>query len=323
MPSSAPSTTSFRTPACSPPILDDGSSDSRLASRRGVAARWRLRVAVLRAEAASGGVRASVELAAREARRFGPAAVARQLADRLAVAAAGPPEGFTGRDRGELLLAPPAAARLLAALVPLLVGAGAAQRIAALRDRRGRVASAALTVIDDGRLPGGVLEAPVDGEGLPTRAVTLIDAGTFRQPLLAWRDARELGDGGLRASGCSRRASWRDLPATAPGHLYVAPDPAVAPAQLLADLARGYYLLDLDGAPAVDWRSGTFRAPALGFAVQAGRAQRPVSGVSLTGSLRTLLTGIQAVGRDLTFFPYDGMIGAPSLRLSGLELRAG
>ena len=302
--------------------LEDGSSDSRLANRRGVAARWRLRVAVLRAEAAAGGARVSVELAAREARRFGPAAVARQLADRLTVAAAGTPEGFTGRDRGELLLAPAVAARLLAALAPLLVGPAALRLVAPLRDRRGRVAADRLSIVDDGRLPGGVLEAPVDGEGMPTRAVTLIEAGTFRQPLLSWRDAREIGDARARPSGCARRASWRDVPATAPGHLYVVPDPAVPPTDLLADLARGYYLLDTAGEPAVDWRDGTFRVPVLGFSVQGGRARAPVAGVWLAGSLRALLGGVQGVGRDLTFFPYDGMIGAPSLRLTGLELRA-
>ncbi len=306
--------------------LEDGSSDSRLAGRRGVAARWRLRVALLRAEAAvaggRAGARASLSLAAREARRFGPAAVARQLADRLAAAAAGAPEGFTGRDRGELLLAPAVAARLLAALVPLFVGPQAVRRIAPLRDRRGRVAGERLTLVDDGRLPGGVLEAPVDGEGMPTRAVALVEAGVFRQPLVSWRGARELGEPQVRAAGCARRASWRDVPATAPSHLHVAPDPAVPPADLLASLARGYYLLDTAGDPAVDWHAGTFHVPVLGYAVHAGRARGPIADVWLTGSLRALLSGIQAVARDLTFFPYDGMIGSPSLLVSGLELRA-
>jgi PmbA protein len=280
-------------------------------------------VAVLRAEAAlAGGARATVELAAREARRFGPAVVARQLADRLAAAAAGPPQGFTGRDRGELVLAPAVGARLLAALVPLLVGAAAARRMAPLRDRRGRVASPRLTVVDDGRLAGGMLAAPVDGEGMPTRTVTLIEAGLFRQPLVSWRGARDLGEPHVRPSGCERRASWRDVPSPAPTHLQIVPDPAVPPADLLAALARGYYLLDTAGEPTVDWRDGTFRVPVLGFSVQSGRARAPIAGVWLTGTLRALLSGVQSAARDLTFFPYDGMIGSPSLLVSGLELRA-
>lgn len=323
--------------------LEDGSSDSRLVSLRGVRGRRRLRVAVLRAEAMVASrrrrgdpVRAVIHLAAREARRFGPTAVARQLADRLAVAAAGTPDDFPGRDRGDLLLAPAVGARLLAALTPLLVGPGAAQHLEPLRDRRGRIASERLTIVDDGRFPGGVLEAPVDGEGVATRAVTLVDEGTFRQSLVSWRatHARTRGQArsqsgafatstpGGRPTGCARRASWRDVPETAPTHLYVAPVPTVAPTDLLADLARGYYLVDAAGAPRVDWERGTFRLPVLGFAVQGGRARGPVAGVELTGSLRTLLRGIQAVARDLSFFPLDGMVGAPTLRLTGLELRA-
>jgi len=303
-------------------VLEDGASESELASRRGVTAGWRGRVAVLRVEAALGGgagagPAVAVELAEREARRFEPRALARRVADRLAAEAAGPPGGFAGRDRGELVLAPALGARLLAALVPLVVGPGAAERIGRLRDRRGRVAGDAVTVVDDGRLPGGVLTAPVDGEGLPTRRVTLIEEGRFRQALVAWDEARVRE---ARPAGCRRRAGWRDLPATAPSHLYLAAGEA-PPGELVAELARGYYLLDATGPPAVDLADGRFAVPVCGFAVERGRASAPVAGVTLAGTLQALLHGIQAAGRDLAFFPYDGMVGSPTLRVSGLELR--
>ena len=303
-------------------VLEDGASESELASRHGIAASWRGRVAVLRVEAALGdgqgaGPAAGFELAEREARRFEPRALARRVADRLAAEAAGPPEGFAGRDRGELVLAPAVGARLLAGLVPLLVGAGAAERIASLRDRRGRVAGETVTVVDDGRLPGGALTAPVDGEGLPTRRVTLVEGGRFRQALLAWDEVR--GREG-RTVGCRRRAGWRDLPATSPSHLHLLPGDA-PPAELVAELVRGYYLLDATGPPAVDLDAGRFRVPVCGFAVERGRASAPVAGVTLAGTLQALLRGVQAAARDLAFFPYGGMVGAPTLRVSGLELR--
>jgi predicted Zn-dependent protease len=374
-------------------VLEDGSSESRLASSRGVDARWRSRVALLHLEAivagtaspgdrsppaASAGARAvddhtpgdgspgdrapddrspgdrapddrptgdrfsddrssadrspghrppggafvSLDLAAREARRFGPGAVARHLADRLAVAAAGPPAGFTARDRGDLLLSPPLAARLLAALAPYLVGARAADRVAALRDRRGRIGSHALTVIDDGRFPGGLLEAPVDGEGLAARAVTLVEEGVFRQPLVAWHELRG-GDSrdAARPSGCARRPSWRDLPRPGPTHLYLAPSPGVAAADLLADLARGYYLLDASGPVTLDLEAAAFSVPVAGYAIQSGRAVAPAGGLILAGTVSALLRGIQAVARDLAFVPDDGLVGSPTLLVTGLELR--
>ena len=307
-------------------VLEDGSSESEVANGRGVAASWRSRVAALRLEAAapaaaapgggSGGAPASASLVAveREARRFDVPALARRLADLLTVAPAAAP---AERDRGEILAAPAVGARLLAGLVPLLVGPGAAHRAAALRDRRGRVASAELTVVDDGRLPGGVLEAPCDGEGVATRQVVVIEEGAFRQPLLAWHQTR----GGEAAAGCSRRPSWRDLPRPGPTHLYVRPRPAAAVSDLLGAVARGYYLLDAPGPGTFDFEADRFTLPVRGFAVAGGRAVGPVGGVALFGAISALLRGVAAVGRDLTFLPIDGMIGTPTLLLTGLELQ--
>src|SRR6202035_809053 len=174
--------------------LEDGWSEGDLASSRGVRARRRQRVASLHVEA-SGPARparignapaaASLYLAAREARRFQAKALARHLADRLSVNASTTfPDELADRPL-EVLLAPPAGARLLAGLLPLLVGPRAASRGAALRDPRGRLASDLLTVIDDGRLAGGVFEPPLDGEGVASREVVLVEDGIFRQALLA------------------------------------------------------------------------------------------------------------------------------------------
>ena len=206
-------------------VLEDGSSESEVANARGVAASWRSRVAALRLEAVapaagsggSGGAPASASLVAveREARRFDVPALARRLADLLTVAPAAAP---AERDRGEILVAPAVGARLLAGLVPLLVGPGATHRAAALRDRRGRVASAELTVVDDGRLPGGVLEAPCDGEGVATRADRADRRG--RLPPAAPRlapDARRRGRLRLQPPGeLARPAAARSHPPPRP-----------------------------------------------------------------------------------------------------------
>jgi predicted Zn-dependent protease len=56
--------------------------------------------------------------------------------------------------------------------------------------------------------------------------------------------------------------------------------------------------------------------------VQSGRASAPVAKAWLCGGIGTFLTGIVGVGRDLTFQPLDGMIGSPTLLVTGLELRA-
>jgi len=177
-----------------------------------------------------------------------------------------------------------------------------------------------VTLIDNGRLPGGALEAPVDGEGLPTREVILVEQGFFRQPLLAWWQAETAA--GLPC-GCSRRAGWRDLPQPGPTHLYLQPDSKVPVASLLGAVKSGYYLLDATGAPRFDFAADQFALPVCGFAVEAGRASAPVARAWLCGRIATLLQGVIGVARDLAFHPLSGMIGSPTLLVAGLELRKG
>lgn len=303
-------------------VLEDGSSEGELANNRGVRARYRNRVATLYLEAAGParngrpGPTANLYLAAREARRFHPPALARRLADRLAVLASG---AAPDQDRGDMLLAPPVAAWLLTGLLPLLVGPRASTQLAPVRDRRGRFGSDLLTLIDNGRLSGGAFESPVDGEGVPTREVVLVEQGTFRQPLLAWW--QEGAAPGL-PSGCSRRAGWRDAPRPGPTHLYVKPDPRVPVAALLGAMSGGYYLIDVTGAGRFDLATDRFALPVCGFAVQGGRAHAPVAQAWLCGTFSAFLQGVIGVGRDLAFHPLDGMIGAPTLLVAGLELRS-
>ncbi len=310
--------------------LADGASEAEIASSRGIEAAVRSRTAYLRLEAAipGDGARAAVELAGREARSFEPRAIARRLADRLTVSSRGrSPE----RDRADMLLTPQVAVRLLAGLLPLFVGARGAELAERLEDRHGRFAARALTVVDHPRLAEGALNAPVDGEGLPTAEVVLVEAGAFRQPLVPWTEAggspragRRPGGAGLRPVACARRPGWRDLPAPGPSHLFVQPDEATAVGELLADLARGYYLLDAAGPGLFDFEQGRFSLPVVGFAVERGQAAAPLAGARLQGALGALLRGVDGVARDLAFFPLaGGMLGAPTLRVRGLELVRG
>ncbi len=298
-------------------VLEDGSSASTLASSHGVRARWRQRVARVRLVATlpDAGVRATLEQGAREARRLQPRSLARALADRLAVRARG---AVADREVGDVVLAPATAARLLAGLLPLLVGPEGRQLVMPLLAEGGRLGSTLLSVVDDGRLPGGLLASAVDGEGVPTRAVPLIEAGLYRQPLLAWWQAR--GSGAV-ASGCSLRSSFRDLPRPGPTHLFVRPQEGVRPAALVAALTSGCYLLDADGAGSFDLAADRFALPVCGFHLAAGAARRPLAAAWLCGAISSLLQGIKGVARDLAFLPLTGMIGSPTLRVAGLEVR--
>jgi predicted Zn-dependent protease len=296
-------------------VLEDGASEANLANSRGVHASYTHRLSTLYLEAAApggAGSIASLYVAAREPRQFQPTVLARRLADRLAVSAAG---AAPDRDGGEFLLAPAVAVRLLAGLLPILVGPGPDPK---LLNVRGRWGSEQVTLIDDGRMSGGVLEADRDGEGFPTSSVTLVEQGIFRQPLLAWWQEGMVPGA---PSGCMRRPSWRDLPAPGPTHLYLKPEPRHSVAALLGSVQRGYYLIDATGPGRFDLAADRFALPVCGFAVRAGSASAPVAGAWLCGGIGSLLRGVVGVARDLAFQPLDGMIGAPTTLVRGLELR--
>jgi predicted Zn-dependent protease len=158
----------------------------------------------------------------------------------------------------------------------------------------------------------------VDGEGVATRELVLVEEGKLRQPLLAWWEPRSSE---MRPSGCNRRDSWRDLPRPGPSHLFFRPQTSVRVTSLLGRVARGYYLIGASGRGRFDLEVDRFCLPVCGFAVEAGRPKGAVARAWLGGSVGGLLRGIQAVARDLCFFPLDGMIGSPTLLVTGLEVR--
>ena len=297
--------------------LEDGASDQELASSREIAARSRQRAASLFLEArgpAQDTPSVSVLLAEREARRFLPTTVARRLADRLLLADRGEP---LSRDRGDLLLSHGVVAPLLHALSPLWVGPDAPALARALGDQ-GRIAARGFTLVDDGRFAHGILQAPVDGEGVPTKRVVLVEEGMYRRPLVSWRQAT----GRLTPSGCSRRFGWRDLPTPGPTHLYLETDSTTGVGELLGSLSRGYYLLATHGSVKLEPGFKRFAVPVSGFAIEGGRPTGSISGTWLVGTVSAFLKGLVTAARDLTFSPLGGgMIGAPTLLVKGLELR--
>ena len=294
--------------------LEDGASDVTVVNHRGVEVAHRGRFAALRLEAwapvAGGSATASIVLAERCARRFPMAALADRLIDLLAVRSRGS-VGSPGN--AEMVLAPEVAARLLAPVAAAFVDRSRDDVAALLGERDGRVGSADVSMVDDGRHPRGALAAPVDGEGVPTGERVLVDGGRLGTTILPWERSDV-------AIGCRARAGWRDLPRVAPTHVFVCPREDVSPASLVEDLAEGYYLLDAGVGGSYDLAAGRFSLPVWGFRIVSGRPLHPLGDARLVGDPRRLLHAVCGVARDLRFVPLGAMIGAPSLRVRGLTL---
>ncbi len=135
-----------------------------------------------------------------------------------------------------------------------------------------RIAADTVTVIDDPAAAGGYGSYFFDDEGTDARAVTLIEAGIAREPLLGQASARAL----KRASnGHARRPSPLEPAATAASNLRVSAG-KLPVADLIASVSRG---LLVEGGLAAHCDPGTLR-----FALRASRAREIVAG-RLTGRL--------------------------------------
>ncbi len=298
-------------------ILEDGASDVEVASSTGVEASFRNRLATLRMQAIEPetGGQAEIYVAGRCAHDFRAQATARRIADLLFIAR----EGRSVSEAGvRALLSPEVATAILDSMSPLFVQSDSSPRW--LRPGN-EVAGSAVTVIDDGRCLVGLVRSPVDGEGVPTGPLALIDRGCVGEPIRPWWSPERSPSAALR--GCRLRAGWRDLPRTGSTHLYFDPSPDVSVASLLSAVERGYYLIDALGPCSLDPESGSFSLPCCGFEVERGRAAGPIHDVRLEGRLQGFLKGLRAVARDLTFLPRTSIVGSPSILVEGLDLRGG
>jgi len=179
---------------------------------------------------------------------------------------------------------------------------------AILRDRSlfvGRVgeviASPAVTLVDDPTRPGGYDDAPADGEGVPSRRAVLIQRGVLSGFLHDTWTGTALGG----APGHAVRGGFADPPLAGPRNLHLEPS-GPSREQLLKSVPSGLYVEEFMGLHTVDPVTGDFSLGAVGHALRDGSLAEPVAGVTVSGSVLSLLRAIEAVADDLRFFSGGG-----------------
>jgi len=168
------------------------------------------------------------------------------------------------------------------------------------------IASEVVTVVDDGRLPGGLGSRPFDGEGLPTRKTLVIDKGVLTNYLLDTYSGRKLG---MASTGNASR-SIGENPTVGTTNMFLSPGP-YSPEEILRSMKRGLLVTDLIGF-GVNLVSGDYSRGAVGFWVENGEIAYPVEEVTIAGNLKQMLTGIEMVGNDLEF---RGRTASPTIKI--------
>ncbi len=297
-------------------VVTDVRGDVRVASTAGVDAGYRFSrgvawvdLAATEDGASQTGYHAEFALASDE---IDPLAVGREAA-RRALLKLGSAPGKTARIPA--VLDREVMGGLLDALAPAFSGRRALKGTSFLARRAGQaVASRAVTLVDDPRLPGGCGSAPADGEGLATHRTVLIEEGELRGYLHDTYSSLKHGSG---RAGNALRPSYGGPPQIGPMNLLLLPGESPAEA-LLERAGRGILITEVMGLHTVDPVTGDFSLGGSGRAIENGRAGAPVDQLAFSGNFLALLSSIEVAGSDLRLFPGGG--GSPSVLLRELSV---
>jgi len=207
---------------------------------------------------------------------------------------------------------PVTAPSLLGHLLACLNGYAVYRGTSFLAERLGEtIASERVTIVDDGRRPGGLGSKPFDGEGQPTRRNVLVEDGRLERWLLDSYSARKVG--GAPTGNAARGPGGS--PSVAPTNLWLEPGSETLE-QIVADTDRGLLVTELIGM-GFQPTTGDYSRGAAGLWIEGGEIVHPVEEITIAGNLGDMLAGIDKVGSDLLWL---SRTASPSLRIAKMTI---
>ncbi len=172
-----------------------------------------------------------------------------------------------------------------------------------------KVASEMFTLVDDPTLPDGLASRPFDAEGTAAKRTVFIENGVLRTFAHNSETARKMG---LENTGHASR-SYKGVLGVAPTNLFVQPGQGVKQDD-------GIIISDLMGLHAgANPISGEFSLQALGLKVEGGEVAYPVENFTVAGNFLELLSNITALGTELEWNSFMGIVGSPMVEVAELS----
>ena len=206
---------------------------------------------------------------------------------------------------------PDAARSLVGTFADCILGGSLWRKSSYLVDRLGtQVASLSLNLVDDPLRKCGLGSRPYDGEGLPSKVNTIVENGIYVSPLLDCTSARKLG---MQSTASAARRGAHT--AASISNLVMQPG-SLEPQAIIADTKRGFFVTNMLGF-GFNPITGDFSRGASGFWVEDGHVAFPVSEVTISGNLDTMLKGIDAIGNDSIVL---SSVIAPTFRIAAMTI---
>jgi PmbA protein len=204
------------------------------------------------------------------------------------------------------------AAGLIGQLAGLVSGYSVYRETSFLGDKLGqKIAPESVSVIDDGRLPGGLGSRPFDGEGLATRRNVVVQAGRLETWLLDSYAGRKLG---MASTGNARRGVGGP-PSVGTTNLWLEPGEPSLDA-MIASTDRGLLVTELMGM-GFNPVTGDYSRGATGLWIEDGAIVHPVEEITIAGNFGDMLMNIDSIGSELLWL---GSVAAPPIRIASMMI---
>ncbi|MDP9150649.1 MAG: metallopeptidase TldD-related protein [Myxococcota bacterium] len=210
---------------------------------------------------------------------------------------------------------PDAARSILGMLAGCVAGSAIWRKASYLVGREGtRIASDAITIIDDPLLVRAPGSRPFDGEGLASQRNVVVEQGVLRTYLCDSYSARKLG----RESTANASRGGGAGVGVGTSNFVLQPGTASHDA-IVAGTKRGLYVTEMMGF-GFNAVTGDFSRGASGFWIEDGQLTYPVSEVTISLNIDTLWQTIDAVGSDLDM---RTSTASPTIRVAKMTVAGG
>jgi PmbA protein len=160
------------------------------------------------------------------------------------------------------------------------------------------VAAPIVTLVEDPTDSRAWGASPVDDEGLASRRVPLIEAGTLRGFVHSSWTARRMG---TASTGSAVRDGFKSTPGASCRAVALAPG-ELGPEELIGGVDHGVLVQEVSGLHSgVNPVSGDLSTGAQGLRIRGGGLAEPLREFTIASTLQKLLQDVTAVGSDLTW----------------------
>lgn len=181
----------------------------------------------------------------------------------------------------------------------------------------GEKVAGAVTLIDDGTIPGAPASGPWDDEGTPTRRTEVIRDGVLTSYLYDLVSGKR---DGTSSTGNASRDGFKSGPGPSPTNMAFDPTGQTR-SQLLLEAGNAFLVQDFhgvhSGANAV---SGDFSVGATGRLVENGELTKPVKEVTIAAPMLEILSGIVAIADDRRWLPFGGSYGGATTLIAEMTV---